>query len=407
MKKIVFFLSLMVFSSIIVLGQYTISGTVLYHQNPEYPIEGTVVNLFDENSQFVASAISDENGIYNFEDIGFGTYTLKASVNLPGAQVTVQEAIFILMYLNGLYQLTPVQFMAADVDGNGIVNQADFIFIIRNHWIFNQPFPAGSWAFEEIEVNTGTREGGPSNIGGTKIGDVEGTFVPTGRDLINEYQIAEMGAFEVQTGTEIVVPIYANTPSNLLSGFGIILEFDSEIIEVLEVEAFGSEAFSAIFDNAVRIGNLATENFVFSDYNGQVAQVKIRVLKDQMAEFLPFRIGSESHLIDQKGKKEGVVDFGMPLFKPVNKVQVQANSIFPNPATSQLSVSIHSESNSAAELMFIDHSGRVAKTEKLQIKSGIFTYAISIDELKSGVYQVVVYENNLNKVLLSQRLVKL
>lgn len=407
MKKIAFFLSFMVFSSIVVLGQYTISGTVLYHQNPEYPIEGTVVNLFDENSQFVTSAVSDENGEYNFEDIGFGTYTLKASVNLPGAQVTVQEAIFILMYLNGLYQLTPVQFMAADVDGNGVVNQVDFLFIIRNHWIFNEPFPAGSWAFEEIDVNTGTREGGPSNIGGTKIGDVEGTFVPTGRDLITEFQIAEMGTFEVQAGTEIVVPVYANTPSNLLSGYGVVLEFDSDVIEILEVEAFGSDAFSAVIHSAVRIGNLATDNGVFSDYNGQVAQVKIKVLKDQMAEFLPFRIGSESHLIDQKGKKEGIVDFGMPSLKPVNKAQMQANLIFPNPATSQVSVSIHSELNSDVELMFIDHSGRVVKTEKMQIKSGVFDYLISIDELKSGVYQVLVYENNLNKVLLSQRLVKL
>jgi hypothetical protein len=407
MKKIVIFLSLMVFSSISVLGQYSISGTVLYHQNPEYPIEGTVVYLFDENGLQVASTISDENGVYNFEDLGYGTFTLSASVSLPGAQVTVQEAVYILMYLNGLYQLTPVQFMAADVDGNGIVNQSDFIFIIRNHWIFNQPFPAGNWAFEEIEVNTGTREGGPSNIGGTKIGDVEGVFVPTGRDLINEFQIAEMGAFEVHAGTEIMVPVYANTPSNLMSGYGVVLAFDSEIIEVMEVEAFGSDAFSTINNGVVRIGNLAIDNGAFSNYNGQLAQVKIKVLKDQMTEFFPFSIGSESHLIDQKGKKEGIVDFGMPSFKPVNKVQKQTNSIFPNPATSQLSLSIHSESNSTAELMFIDHSGRVIRTEKVQIKSGIFDYPIAVDALKSGVYQVIVYENNLNKVLLSQRLVKL
>ncbi|MDP2238450.1 MAG: T9SS type A sorting domain-containing protein [Bacteroidales bacterium] len=407
MKRIAILLSLMVFSSIGVLGQYTISGTVLYHQNPEYPIEGTVVNLFDENGVQVASTISDENGVYNFEDLGYGTFTLSASVNLPGAQVTVQEAVYILMYLNGLYQLTPVQFMAADVDGNGIVNQSDFIFIIRNHWIFNQPFPAGSWAFEEIEVNTGTREGGPSNIGGTKIGDVEGVFVPTGRDLINEFQIVEMGTFEVLAGTEIMVPVYANTPSNLMSGYGVVLAFDSEIIEVLEVEAFGSDAFSTINNGAVRIGNLAIDNGIFSNYNGQVAQVKIKVLKDQMNEFFPFSIGSESHIIGQKGKKEGVVDFGMPSLKPVKNVQIQTNSIFPNPATSQLTLSIHSESNSTSEIMFIDQSGRMARIEKMQIKSGIFDYTVSIDELKPGVYQVVVYENNLNKVLLSQRLVKL
>lgn len=407
MKKIVFFLSLMVFSSIAVLGQYMVSGSVLYHQNPEYPIEGAVISLFDGDGQPVASTISDENGIYSFEDLAYGTFTLQTAVNLPGANVTVQEAIYILLYLNGLYELSPVQFMAADVDGNGLVNHTDFLFIVRNHWVFNQPFPAGTWAFEEIEVNTGTREGGPSNIGGTKIGDVEGTFVPTGRDLVNEYEISEIGSLDVRAGNEIVVPIYASTPSNSISGYGIVLDFDPEIIEVIEVDAFGPDAFSNASERSIRIGNLATDMSAFENYDGLMAQVRIRIKKNEFSGFLPFSIGSESHIIDQKGLKEGIVDFGMPSIKPISAVQTLENRIFPNPAISQLAVSVYSELAGSADLIFVDQNGRIVKIEKIQLKSGAFDYVVSLDDLKSGVYQVIVRESSLSKVLLSQRLVKI
>jgi hypothetical protein len=406
MKKIVFFLSLMVFSSIAVLGQYTINGSVLYHQNPEYPIEGAEISLFADG-QFVASTISDENGIYSFEDLGYGTFTLQTSINLPGANVTVQEAIYILLYLNGLYELSTVQFMAADVDANGLVNHADFLFIVRNHWVFGQPFPAGSWAFEEIEVNTGTREGGPSNIGGTKIGDVEGVFVPTGRDLINEYQISEIGSFDVQTGNEIVLPIYVSTPNNSISGYGIVLDFDPEVIEVLEVNALGENAFTNIGERFVRIGNLTTNMGAFENYDGLMAQVRVRIKKNEFSGFLPFKIGSESHIIDQKGQKELEVDFGMPSLKPISTSLLQENQIFPNPAISQLSASVYSELAGSADMIFVDQSGRIVKTEKIQLKAGIFDYEISLGDLRSGVYQVILRENTFNKVLLSQRLVKI
>ncbi len=175
-------------------SQNEVNGFIYYHNNPEYPLPEVTVSLFDEAGDLVDTFLTGDDGYYQFTGLEEGMYSLTANTDLEGPDVTMQDALNILFYINGNMQFTPYQVMAADVTGNGQVNMQDFVFILIHHLVFGNPFPAGDWQFDELLVSTFSRDGQDTlSSGGSKTGTVSGIWLPTGRDYVEELSFTPEG----------------------------------------------------------------------------------------------------------------------------------------------------------------------------------------------------------------------
>ncbi|PKP53651.1 MAG: hypothetical protein CVT92_03485 [Bacteroidetes bacterium HGW-Bacteroidetes-1] len=404
MKKRVLVLGLFVLISLVTFTQNVYQGTVLYHQNPEYPIEGVQVSLFGSDNQLVATVETDEFGGYFFDGLSDGTYTVRATTTLPGAQIAIQQAVYILMYINGLYQFDPIQFLAADVNGSGSVNFSDFMFIVVNYFVFHQPFPAGTWIFEEIEFSTGSRDG--NSLGGSRIGDVEGVFVPTGRDIINEFIITERESVSPAVNDEFIVPVYANTYSDLVGGYGLVLGFDPQMIEVIEVIPFGDNAAWGILNNQIRISCFSTQLGPLEAFDGKIAEVRVKLLQPATESFFPFNVKGESQVLNSNGLIENDVEYAMPKLLANVSQNVNIATLYPNPASFNAVLSVTSGAAIYADLMLFNQIGQLVMTHTVQLSEGANEFDIPVEELQMGVYQVILRDKATRDMILSQKLIK-
>lgn len=401
MKRNFFIVALMVLFSVVANAQHLVSGKVLYHQNPEYPIEGVQVELINEDGLVFAQSSTDVDGMYFFTDVPTGAYTVNVSTDMPGMEVSMQEAMLILMHLNGSYTLTPMEYMAADVDGNGLVNYADFIFIMINHFIFNQPFPAGNWVFESVQLNAGTKDGS-QGIGGSRIGDVEGVWIPTGRDLFDHFEPAISQKIHYKDDEVIDIAVQTILPSELLNGYGLVLNFDPNVVEIIDVEAFGDDAYSYIMENEVRIAWL-------SETGGEkliedvLANLKVRFLKE-VDNYMPFTITNESHVLDANGDKIGRLEFSMPMMQ--KKDLMLLADVYPNPTTNACYFQIEASNTTKNDVMVFDQMGRMVQHHVLLVNEGIQVYEINLENLPAGQYSLTLFNQNTKAFIGHYRIVK-
>ncbi|HAG15197.1 MAG TPA: hypothetical protein DCG69_01550, partial [Bacteroidales bacterium] len=107
---------------------------------------GIVANLYNANGVFVASSITNIEGIFAFSNLTAGeNYSVHFTTDLDPCGVNLADAYLLLNYLNGKIELTDLQLKAADVNGDTQVNYADFSFIVSQWYIHGEDFPAGEW----------------------------------------------------------------------------------------------------------------------------------------------------------------------------------------------------------------------------------------------------------------------
>ncbi|HMM12208.1 MAG TPA: SdrD B-like domain-containing protein, partial [Bacteroidales bacterium] len=171
MKKNLVLLTI-AFLATIQLNAQSVWGYVNYFNNPLYPIEGVTVKLYNMADVLQATTTTDGNGYYVFNNVTGTQFKIRASTTLPGFDANIVNANDILRFLNGEIEFNTWQYIAADVDGNGVVNMNDYQFVAVNHYLFGEAFPAGAWQFDEAQIdliiNAG---GGPSDLGGSRLGD--------------------------------------------------------------------------------------------------------------------------------------------------------------------------------------------------------------------------------------------
>jgi len=152
------FTVLLSFLFISVIAQNTITRTIKYHDEEGLPLAGVHVELYDLNNTLLQSTYTDDNGVYVFNDVENGTYKITHNYDAVYTNVNMGDATLIMLYLNGLYEFTPLEAIAADVDGDGEITWADYDFLMVDYGINGDPFPAGDWAFSEVIVDLGAKD---------------------------------------------------------------------------------------------------------------------------------------------------------------------------------------------------------------------------------------------------------
>ena len=388
-------LSLTVF---VLSGQNYIDGTLLYHNNPEYPIPETEAFLYDQAGQLVATTLTNADGYFGFENIPDGIYNVEFSTDLDLGQVTMEDALSIVFYLAGLIDYTPMQQLAMDVNGNGNIGMDDFTYILIQHILFGNPFPVGEWVFEDYEVNTSTREGDIS-IGGSRTGDAEGVLVPTGRDEVQGYEFVSRSQVNVNTD-ELWIPVFAQLSEQSILGYVLAINFNPEQLEIMDVKSPLGEVNYSIIDNQLRISWIDIESGFQIDANTPLTNISVKI-KEQAPDGQYFTLGSGTQILGQDGKSIDYLVFEMPelIFQDATA------TVFPNPTTDVINLKLSLDESTDLLVRIYNMNGQVLVNKMINAVKGNQTKQVVLPGLTPGLYQLVVQDVNQYQILINEKLI--
>jgi hypothetical protein len=161
-------------TSVTILPNFAMNVTVKYFKN-NIPVSGVKITVANK------TGMTDENGVAALTGITTADVVVLASkVGYDENAVEAFDAALILQHCAGVIE-TPLdasQLIAADVDGDGDVDEVDASLILKKFAGLIDFFPAGSWAFipasQSVTLGSTAAE---VTFTAVMIGDVDGSWV--------------------------------------------------------------------------------------------------------------------------------------------------------------------------------------------------------------------------------------
>lgn len=378
--------------------QADVTGSVYYHLKPNRPVPSAEVQLIDVDGIVVANAITELNGSYLFPSVPFGTYTLQVTTEISAGGVTMGDAFLMFMHLLGIYPFSPIQQLAADVDGDGSVTWNDYWTVVLGWFIQGYPFPVGPWVFQDVTFDhTGAKSNVPT-LGGSSAGDVNGTFVPTTRD----FAAIEVGYEELAISSEFDVNIKANDLTEA-AAMGMVIRYPENLVNISDISSPLGELNMSVSNGEIRI-NWINQSGISSTVNPEQAIVTIKATttSGHNGEDIRFELDPASHFSNASGDQIGT-SFTLPVFTS-SKSYLNAN--FPNPFNGSTSIAYTVPVEGNVSLKLFNQNGQLVRNLINETaKSGSYVYRFNADGLDAGVYYYTLNINGIISVNETKRMI--
>ena len=368
-------------------AQTNLQGSVLYHNNPSKPIPSVELKLTSSNGIVVATTFTNGQGQFTFTNIPYGTYTISSSTTIPAGGINLTDSWMLMMYLLGFNNLTPIQALAADVDGDNQITWNDYFTIVIGWFLQGYPFPSGDWQFaDKVVTFTGNLKDGTKIIG-TSSGDLNGSYVPNiTKDALTTVSLNnQLTSSTNQANINIA-------SSQELTGFGLVLSFDNLQQVPTNVTSTLKGFNYSINENSVRVAWIAEDgkpiNFekgktLFTLEGGQFNEKSISVLP-------------ESHAISTNG--EILPQFGIDMAKP----NFTNCTIYPNPTSNLLNINFTAAENQQYSVSILGQDGsQVMTTDYMSTIDGIQHISIDVARLAAGNYYYSIRNSYSNQPIFS------
>jgi hypothetical protein len=165
----------------------SISGIVHYFSLAATPMDDSTVVYLMQGTNVISQVNTDIAGAYQFTNVTPGQYTLKAATIKKAGGLNSLDAYLVLLAFSQINPLIPgIIKTAADVNGNGIVNSADALAIIRaftgqiiSFLPPNVSVPGSpSWISEQFTLQINPNATYTQDIKMICTGDVNCSFIP-------------------------------------------------------------------------------------------------------------------------------------------------------------------------------------------------------------------------------------
>jgi len=382
-------------------AQNQIVGTVNYHEDPANPLPAITLELFDSNNNLVATTSTNSNGEYSFDNVAPGDYSIVSSTNLPVGEVDLIDASLILQYLIGWYTFNDYEFAAADVNGSGNVTFGDYIIVIISYLMQGNPFPTDEWQFAEVNVSVTTSRDPVTTapVWATSTGDVEGIWLPGGRDF-NSIPIIEDEITTIKN-QEVELEIGSNY-SDLISGFNLNLVYPTNLLEVTDVTG-PDDSFH--YDLNPETGVLKViwldenENPGERYFGESLFRVTVKQKDNTVSDSEGlFSLLEGGMVLDRRSNKINDIEISLPKVLTIEPNLELGAVCYPNPVVDKLNIKITSPSNSNANILVFDLSGKLVKEITNTIFKGTQLMTIETESLPTGqyIYKINVGNSNLH-----------
>jgi hypothetical protein len=157
---------------------FNITGRLLYGRSPNaLSVNNAIINL-NQNSSSVGTTSVGSNGSYLFQNQSNGIYDVSVNTigTAPGG-ITSADAyrVFTALVIPALLQ-GELDSLAADVDGNNVINVSDALLILQRAILIPGANFARNWVSERklVQVNNGDIN---QNLRALSAGDVDGDYL--------------------------------------------------------------------------------------------------------------------------------------------------------------------------------------------------------------------------------------
>ncbi|MBP6871168.1 MAG: carboxypeptidase regulatory-like domain-containing protein [Bacteroidales bacterium] len=378
-------------------------GRVLYHNDD--PMSGVNVSLMDQSGDIVSTTVTDNEGYYEFDNLNTGTYSVSFSTNQQAGGVELSDAFLVMLKLLNQITFTPIQTLAADVNGSGTITWADYFMILIGYLNQGNPFPIGPWVFENAQftIPNPAREGLISKAGSSS-GDVNGSLVPDPKssNIFVEYLSNDIFSgeneridFKVSIGQDI-------TTSGMHLSFRIPAN-----LEIMEVEPIMDEA--KIYLSADRL-NVTWMDETLSSISLKEGEMLLRIrARERSVSNNPstytFVLDDKSHFIDRNGEMAEGLKLNIPLVNIT--VTKKIASAYPNPFTSQVTFDFNMTEAGTVGVILSDLAGRIVFVRNEYIETvGRNQIKAQLPDLKPGIYNYTVRKNENGETMATGTLLK-
>jgi len=241
-----------------------LTGKIIYDNKHKTPVNYSQIILKNIQGIKLDSTINDNLGFFQFNNLGTANYTIELSTEKPFKGSDPLDALIINRYYLGKYSFTnSLRQKAADVNSDNKINLIDALMINRRYIGVLTKFISPDWLFEytpNINIDNKT-----VNLPITAIcyGDVNGSYPSSNKknhsSLHYEKDIIKLTDTIYCNNNEIInIPLSLNKPIEL-GAFGLILEFNNNILSIIEIKSNIENLLYNITDNKILIAYSAID----------------------------------------------------------------------------------------------------------------------------------------------------
>ena len=375
-----------------------LAGTVLTEGG--MPVEAVNISVYNPFDETIKSQTTDATGTYSMEIARGENMTVKPSKeDQPLNGVTTFDLVLLRRYLLGNATInSPYQMIAADINHSNSISTADLVALRRTILQLEDHFPNNtSWRFIKAEYEfenpaNPLEEEMPEKVLipilpekmnidfiAIKVGDLNGNA--TGEDGFqvrqpetrsNKKALFEIPETELMEGAIEVIPFTLNTQDIL--GFQFTLNFDPNLIEILEIEENEWIAATNFGTRFLRRGAL-TASWDAPEHLPQnlTFQLKVKAKKTVTTNNL-FSISSQFTPAEAYDTEGNILNLGLTITKNKHDFNLQ-NS--PNPFRQQTVIHFNLPEKSKGQLTIYDLNGKSIQSISKTFQKGANQLIIS------------------------------
>jgi hypothetical protein len=383
----------------------SIQGTVSYKNNlPNTPLNGVTVKLRDLTSGLiVATTVTGPNmnpplytgdpGYYAFTNLpaGASNYRLEASFNGTWGGNNATDALLVQIQagleagLPSSWILTGLYHTVADVNASNTVTALDALYIKLRTVGSISSYPAGDWKFE---VPTVTSIPAVVDFAGLCVGDVNGSYIPTGLKAASFLSVSDAETQTVPVGETFTYEIKGNTAAQL-GAMTLFMGYDKDLFEVTDVTTSSNDEMKYVIeDGNVAIAWADTKPMLVKN-DDQLFTLTVKA-KAPITEATPiFNVRPGSEFASPTGMRFD--NFDLKMSKVITAANSTEFSIFnyPNPFSSNTKIVYTIPEDSKVKLVVTDMYGNIVRTLVNEFQStGTYSIPVNAAELNlaAGAY---------------------
>ncbi len=367
--------------------RYAIYGTLNYDNFNKTPLQNSMVLFKDNNGVLIDSAITGNDGEFQFGNIRTGNYILNAATSKIWGGVNATDALIINRASVQMVNLDPIQQVVADVNNTSSITAADALLTLRRSLGLDNYFDAGDWYFlpDTVKILGDSIYG--LMVKGLCMGDVNKSFQPTNLRMFKSVTPVYSGIEEVGSN-EFVYPVYVFNPTNL-GAIYLKLNYPADQVQVTGITFKGKDMLYNDLGGSLLIGwqQLSGEKFSADEMllginmkkkNSIISETVISTILDEPSELADPNAeviyGTQIRLPEVHFKSKLPEDF---LFI----------SSFPNPCDQYTTFSYQLPEEAKVEIRLFNTLGELVTVYNAGDQTaGDHLYRIDVSNLASGVY---------------------
>jgi hypothetical protein len=197
---------------------------------------GTIVATTMSGPNLNPPAYSGDPGYFAFTNVPAGSYRLEGSFDGTWGGNNATDALLVQLYVAapGTYPLTGLNKTVADVNASLTWTGLDALYIKLRTIGAITSYPAGDWLFDNPGVTVPVSGTISQLIMGLCVGDVNGSYIPTGMKDASFLSIVNDGIQTIPVNEKFTYNIKSNQAANL-GAMTLFMNYDQNIFTIENV----------------------------------------------------------------------------------------------------------------------------------------------------------------------------